>query len=116
MAVRFLIHASVREGRDDDFQALVARASAAANEESGTVEYMWFVDGSGNSITAETYVDEEAWASHVMRARESGIIREFLDVCEVSHTEIFGEASSAVRDALAAWNPTVYALAGGFTD
>jgi quinol monooxygenase YgiN len=108
MAIRFLLHGTVKDGKTAAYRDLATRAVAAAREEPGTTEYKWFLGDDGRVVNADTYVDEAAYRAHADHANELGILAEFVEIVNVESFHVFGPVSDDLRAMLEPWGALYY--------
>lgn len=112
--VSWVFKVQLNDGVLDEFRPLVAEMNAA-NEaaEPDTLTYEWFLSDDGVVHVYERYVDSAAALHHVVRFGENFAAR-LLALGSVIGFDIYGPAGDDLKEAVAAFTPTYYALVGGF--
>lgn len=97
----------VREGRLEDLQRLVARATEIVRtQDPGTIEYAIFVNDEGTEcFVHERYRDAAAGAAH--SANIGSLMAEFMEVCTITG-EVCGNPTPELRAALEAGGVKIY--------
>ena len=114
--VAWMFELAVREGREAEFQTLMAEmAKATERNEPGTLEYEWFLSADGRQVHLwERYVDSAAALTH-LKTFGDRFMRRFFDVLAPVRITIYGAAGEAVRAAMGDLNPPVMPRAAGFS-
>lgn len=114
--VCWMLELQVREGRDEDFRALMAEMAAATEAaEPGTLDYEWSLSSDGRKCHLwERYADSAAAMVHAVTFGSRWAAR-FFDVLAPVRLVLYGSPSAEVRAALAAFNPVVMESAAGFS-
>jgi quinol monooxygenase YgiN len=114
--VCWMLEMQVREGRGDDFRALMAEmASATEANEPGTLDYEWSLSADGRTCHLwERYADSAAALVHGA-AFGTRYAARFLDVLAPTRLTLYGSPSDEVKAALAPFNPVVMQPAAGFS-
>jgi len=117
---RINVFGTVPAKKLEEFKSLrkemVARATA---EDSGTLSYEWFFEGEEETefrILA-VFESSDAMLTYLKRAEASGHGKRFLEACEMTKGEVFGNLSDALRDEFEPWRDVIhyYRPADGFT-
>jgi quinol monooxygenase YgiN len=114
--VCWMLEMQVREGRDDDFRALMAEMAAATEaNEPGTLAYEWSLSADGRQCHLwERYADSAAALVHGATFGSRWAAR-FFDVLAPVRLVLYGSPSDEVKAALAPFSPVVMAPAAGFS-
>jgi quinol monooxygenase YgiN len=114
--VCWMLELQVREGRDEDFRALMAEMAAATQAgEPGTLDYEWSLSADGRQCHLwERYADSAAAMVHAASFGSRYAAR-FFDVLAPVRLVLYGSPSAEVRAALAAFDPVVMEPAAGFS-
>jgi quinol monooxygenase YgiN len=114
--VFWMLELDVQVGRENDFLVLVAEIiSATKANEAGTLDYEWSTSADGKRCHIfERYVDSAAVLTHLGTFSERFAGR-FLKILKPVRLVVYGSPSTAVRDALAGFNPVYMQPAGGFS-
>ena len=114
--VCWMLEMQVREGREDDFRALMAEmASATEANEPGTLDYEWSLSADGRLCHLwERYADSAAALVHGA-AFASRYAARFFDVLATTRLTLYGSPSDEVKAALAPFNPVLMQPAAGFS-
>jgi quinol monooxygenase YgiN len=114
--VTWVFELAVHEGRDADFQALMAEMVAGTRrDEPGALDYEWFLTDDGRRLhILERYADGAAAMTHLgnFGAR---YMKRFFDVLVPERITLYGAAGDDVRGALADLHPVVMRRADGFS-
>ena len=114
--VAWMFELAVREGRDDDFRALMNEmAQATQNDEPGTLDYERFVTDDGRRLHLfERYADASGAMIHLATFGER-YMRRFFDVLAPERVTLYGAPDEGVRGALAQLTPQIMTRAAGFS-
>ena len=114
--VSWLFELAVREGRDAEFRALMDEmAQATERDESRTLAYEWYLSEDGRRLHLwERYVDEAAALAH-LRTFQARFAKRFFDVLQPERITLYGASLQAVREAMAALQPTIMTRVAGFS-
>ena len=114
--VSWMLELEIQEGRADALRALMAEmVNATKTNEAGTLDYEWSASADGKQCHIfERYVDSAATLIHLGTFGERFAGR-FLEISKPVRFVVYGSPSAAVRDALAAFNPTYMQSMGGFS-
>ena len=95
-----------------EFRRLAAQLLDSARSEPGTLQYDWFFNADGTRcVVRETYQDSDAVLSHLVAA--GAHLARLVEFGGGLHLDVFGEPSIALREALAAFSPAIYAHTQG---
>ena len=113
--VYWMLELNVQPGREKDFRVLMEEmVSATEANESGTLNYEWSTSADGKVCHIyERYLDSAAVMTHLgtFGKRFAG---HFLEVLKPVRFVVYGSPSTAVKDALAGFNPIYMQAVGGF--
>ena len=114
--VSWILELRVRDGRENDFRALMAEMVAATEaNEPGTLDYEWSTSADGRLCHIyERYIDSAAVMIHLATFGEKYAGR-FEQVLEPVRMVVYGSPSAAVREELADLNPICMEPAAGFS-
>lgn len=106
---------AIADGKLDEVKALaVEMGEATKRDEPGTLVYEWFVTDDGTQChTNERYADNDAAMAHIgnFGAKFAG---RFLELLTPVSLDVYGPASDAVKEGLAAFGPVYLQQVGGF--
>ncbi|MGI9539758.1 MAG: hypothetical protein ACR2N6_06380, partial [Miltoncostaeaceae bacterium] len=88
MAIRFLFHGTVKDGQLDAFRSLAERSAAMARDEHDHTEHEWLLSDDGRFVTADTFADEAAVATHMDRVREAGLIDDYMSAVDMESFQV----------------------------
>lgn len=113
--VAWMFELVVRDGRDADFRALMTEmVESTKGEESGTLEYEWYVSDDGRRLHLfEIYADADATMAHLATFGQR-YMRRFFDILAPERMTLYGDPGERVRGALAQLAPAVLTHAAGF--
>jgi quinol monooxygenase YgiN len=113
--VYMLLELDVKPGRENDFRVLMAEmVNATQANETGTLNYEWSTSADGKVCHIyERYIDSAALMTHLGTFGERFAGR-FMEIFKTVRFVVYGSPSTAVRNALAASNPTYMEPVGGF--
>jgi quinol monooxygenase YgiN len=114
--VCWMLEMQIREGRDEEFRALMAEMAAATEaNEPGTLDYEWSLSADGRQCHLwERYADSAAAMVHAATFGSRYAAR-FFDVLAPARLVLYGSPSAEIRAALASFNPVVMEPAAGFS-
>jgi quinol monooxygenase YgiN len=114
--VYWMLELDSKEGRVDDFRALMNEMVEAAREnEPGALGYQWSLSEEGTrSHIFEHYANSEATMVHLANFGEKYAGR-FLEILSPTRFVVYGTPDQQVREALAAFGARYMQSAGGFT-
>ena len=114
--VSWMLELDIQEGREDDFKALMDEmVSTTEANEPGTLSYEWNTSEDGTRCNIyERYVDSAAVLTHLGTFGEKFAGR-FLEILKPVRFVVYGSPSTAVKDALAAFDPLYMQPVGGFS-
>jgi len=113
--VSWNLELAVRDGRLDDFRALMHEMVESTTAEPGAQTYEWFLTDDDTSChICERYVDSEAVVAHLetFGARFAG---RFLGCVEPTRLHVYGEPSAKARAALDGFGAVYLGPFGGFS-
>ena len=90
MSIRGVGRFSIKSGKAQQFDELVAAAVEQARTEDGVEEYSFYINGQ-DCVVHETYRDSAALAAHVAGPIGTEIIPKVLEVADVAGMEFFGD-------------------------
>jgi quinol monooxygenase YgiN len=112
--ISWLLEATVKPGRLDDLEALMAELVEVAEGEPGVLVYEWSISGDDRTIHVyERFADSGAVSPHVAAFREAYEER-FLAAVEPSRMVVYGSPSDEARETLSGFEPGYMAPLGGF--
>ena len=86
----------VKDGKESDFQDLMADLVESSREEEGTLNYEWY--RTGDTVhTFERFVDNDAMMEHLSTFGEKYVGR-FVEIASVNGLTIYGPADERVRE------------------
>ena len=98
---------SISPDAADQFTELAAEALATIRGESGTLQHDWFLSDDGaRCIVRETYASSEAFLTHLAGA--GPLLGRLVELGGGLELEVFGDPSTAVREAVAPFQPRIY--------
>ncbi len=105
----------IADGKMDELVALANEMSKATRvDEPGALSYEWFVTDDGTQCNInERYVDNNAVLTHLGNF-ESKFIGRFMEILTPVSLDVFGPASDALRERLAAFGATHLQYFSGF--
>lgn len=114
--VYWILELDVQAGRENDFRVLMAEmVSATQANEPGTLNYEWSTNADGKLCHIyERYADSAAAMTHLGTFGEKFASR-FLKILKPVRFVVYGSPSTAVKDALAGFNPIYMQGVGGFS-
>jgi quinol monooxygenase YgiN len=113
--ISWMLELEVQAGRERDFRELVAEmVKATPANEAGTLNYEWSTSANGKLCHIyERYEDSAAVMTHLGTFGKTFAGR-FLEILESVRFSVYGSPSTAVKDALAGFNPVYMKEVGGF--
>ena len=113
--VSWNLHVNIREGRLEDFRALMGEmVSATEANEPGTQVYEWFLSDDGSACHIyERYADSSAAMTH-LGAFDANFAGRFLECAEPTAIAVYGEPSAEVRGVLDGFGAAYLSPFGGF--
>lgn len=103
--VGWFVEAKVKDGRLDDFAALVDEMVAGTAAEAGTTNYEWYLSEDGTTIHIwEKYADSDAALSHVQGFIEKWSGR-FGDCVEMTRFDVYGSPDERIKETVGSWGP-----------
>ncbi len=114
-AVSWDLRVDVRDGRLEDFRALMGEMVGATEaNEAGTLVYEWFLSDDGSACHIhERYADSAAVMTH-LGSFDANFAARFLECAEPTSLNVYGEPSSEVRAVLNGFGAAYLAPFGGF--
>ena len=92
--ITFLIECEVRPGLTADFERFIPVLESTANNDTGAVEYRWFVGSSPTSwCLYERYRDSKATLAHMDAFGQEGLTKRYLELVAVKSVLMLGPAS-----------------------
>lgn len=112
--VSWLVEVDVKPGQLETFKTLVNDMVESTSVEAGTLSYEWFSSEDGTLVHIyERYADSDELLAHFQGFLEKFAER-FSAAVDLKRFFVYGEPSSAAREALDALNPTYLGTLGGF--
>ena len=108
MGIKIILHGTVKDGMDEAFADVGARAKAAADAEPGTLSYQWWTGPDSAFYMEEVYADEAGFFAHVGAATEAGIIDDLLAAVDLGGVLALDPVNDEMREALAGWGTAHY--------
>ena len=103
---------SISPDAADQFKELAAEALATIRDEPGTLRHDWyFSDNGAQCVVREAYASSDAFLAHFAGA--GPLLGRLVELGGGLELDVFGKPSAAVRDAVAAFQPRVYAYSQG---
>lgn len=113
-AISWVLAVSIKDGKDDEFRALMDEMVASTRDEPGAQIYEWFVSADGKQVHIyERYADNEATMAHSMNFGKN-FGQRFFGCVDPVGMWVYGDVSDDVRAALAAAGPEFLGSLGGF--
>lgn len=113
-SVSWNLQMSVREGQLDDARALMNEMVEATREESGAVQYEWFLGEDGGSChIVESYTGSEAAVTH-MASFLADFAERFLACFDPARLSVYGSPSAELRGVLDGFGAAYLGPFGGF--
>jgi quinol monooxygenase YgiN len=103
---------AIADENREEFRQLAADALADARGEAGTLQYDWFFSDDGTRcVVREIYADSQAVFVHL--GNVGAALGRLVELGGGLELEVFGDPSPELRDAIAAFQPRIYAYAQG---
>ena len=103
---------SISPDAADQFTQLAAEALATIRGEPGTLQHDWFFSDDGTRcVVRETYANSDAFLAHLAAA--GPLLGRLVELGGGLELELFGEPSTALHDAVAAFQPRIYSYSQG---
>ena len=98
---------NITPGAADAFDDLAAEALVTILDEPGTLQHDWFfsADG-GRCLVHETYASSDAFLAHLAAA--GPLLGKLVELGGGLELELFGDPSTTLLDALAAFEPQIF--------
>ncbi len=113
--VSWHLQVSIRDGRFDEFKALMEEMVESTRKESGTLAYEWFLSEDSKSCHIyERYSDSDAVMTHLANFG-SNFADRFVECVEPKSMIVYGEPADEVRTALDAFGAEFLSSFGGFS-
>jgi Antibiotic biosynthesis monooxygenase len=98
---------SISPDAADDFAQLAAEAMVTIRTEPDTLRHDWYFSDDGTRcVVREAYTSSDAFLAHLTAA--GPLLGRLVELGSGLELELFGEPSTALRDALAAFQPRIY--------
>lgn len=110
--VQWVLELTIKQGKHSGFEPLMREMVDSTLREDGTLAYEWYREGDVVHLY-ERYADSDATMVHLQNFGRDFADR-FMVLFEVRRFTVYGPASEAVHDALAALGPSYLARVGGF--
>ena len=95
-----------------EFKQLASEALDAARGEPGTLQYDWFFSDDGaRCVARETYANSDAVLAHL--GNVGPLLGRLVELGGGLELEVFGDPSATLREAIAAFEPTIYSYVQG---
>ncbi len=115
MSVSWNLRVSVKDGRLDDFRALMNEMVEATKGEPGAQGYEWFVSADGGTVHLhERYADSGAVMAHLGNFG-ANFAERFLGCVDPTGLAVYGDPSDEARAALDGFGAEYLGNFGGFT-
>lgn len=113
--VSWNLELAVRDGRLDDFRALMQQMVESTEAEPGTQTYEWFLNADGTVCHLyERYADSEAALAH-LGTFGSKFAERFLACVEPTRFSVYGNPSAEARAVLDGFGAVYLGPFGGFS-
>lgn len=113
--VSWVVECSVKDGKLDDFKALMEEMVEGTSAEPQTLNYEWFVSEDGSTVHIyEKYADSAATVAHVSGFMEKWAGR-FMECVDVPRFTVYGSPDDAAREIVAPFGGTYLGHWGGFS-
>ena len=103
---------SISPDAADEFRQLAAEAMATIRSEAGTLQHDWFLSDDGaQCVVRETYANSDAFLAHLAAA--GPLLGRLIELGGGLELELYGAPSTALHDAVAAFQPRIYSYSQG---
>lgn len=107
------IEGKIKDGRRDEYEALMEEMVAEVQKEEGTTNYEWTIAPDGETVHVyERYKDADAAVVHL--GTWAKFQERYMDVTDITKFTIFSELTPELEEAVAAMNPVYMKPIGGF--
>lgn len=104
---------SVKDGKLDEFRALMDEMVAATKDEPGALIYEWFVSDDGTAVHIyERYADSDATMAHL--GSFAGFAPRFFGAVDPTGFYVYGNPNEATAEALTGSGAQIMGSLGGF--
>jgi quinol monooxygenase YgiN len=112
--IQWMVELEVKPGQEQEMRVLVAEmVSDVRANESGALDYEYYLDGNGKCHLFERYTDGAATIAHLESFNRVFATR-FLEVFQPLRFMVYGSPSQEVKEALTGFNPIYFEKVGGF--
>ncbi len=113
-AVSWILMVAVKDGKLDDFRALMEEMVAATKDEPGAQAYEWFVSADGKNVHLyERFADSDAALAHLGTFGQD-YAKRFFGCVDPAGFYVYGAPSQAAKEALASAGARFLGPFGGF--
>ena len=112
--VYWVLELAVQTGRLNDFSALKQQMVAAAQDETGTLNYEWNISADGAVCHVYVRYSDSAAVMVHMRAFGTRFSDRFMALAKITRMTVYGTPSTEVKQALTPYDPMYLAPCGGF--
>jgi quinol monooxygenase YgiN len=110
--IGWIVEAKIKEGRREEFAAIVSEIVAETRKEGGTLSYQYFVSDDGDVMVLERFADVESAHIHITNwDRFSG---RWLDAAPGTRMVHLGDLPDELRERHAALQPKMLKPFDGF--
>ena len=93
-------------------QLQAAEALATTRGEPGTLQHDWFLSDDGTRcVVRETYANSDAFLAHLTASEP--LLGRLIELGGGLELELYGEPSTALHDAIAAFQPRIHSYSQG---
>lgn len=110
--VYWILRATINDGQDAAFEALMAEMVTATRKESGTLEYEWHREGNQLHVF-ERYASNADAGIH-LQSFGANFAERFMSIANITGFDVYGPAEGPVRDGLANVGAKFFGQVGGF--
>ncbi len=113
--VHWMLEVGIKDGELDNFKTLMAEMiETTQNNEPGAMNYEWFISEDGSTCEIyERYSDSAATMTH-LASFGANFADRFMGCVNPTRFIVYGDPSSEVREALAAFGAVHRGQIGGF--
>ncbi|MEM7237597.1 MAG: antibiotic biosynthesis monooxygenase [Pseudomonadota bacterium] len=108
----WIVEAKIREGKREEFAAIVKEIVTETRKEGGTLNYEYFVSDDGDVLVHERFAD--AASAHIHISNWDNFAERWLDAAPATRMVHIGELPDDVRERHAALSPKWLKPFGGF--
>jgi len=112
--IHWMVELEVKPGQEKALETLVAEmVSDVQANESGAIEYEYYLTQDGKCHLFERYIDGAATMAH-LEAFNRVFAARFVEIFQPLHFFVYGSPDAKVREALTGFNPIYLESVGGF--